>query len=124
VIKRRVGLQGQASRNLTMALSGERNTEPWQSLRYLLRLYGPELIEVVDTASAGRGRLLQELSEELPHLQERSPEELTETLKRLDSTSEKLNLATVRLAEYIRENCGPESSGRFHPVLDMYLMKR
>ena len=83
-------------------LSGD--AKSWLSVRNLLKLYGPELLQVVDTAIAERRRLIEKLSEELVRLRETSPEELAEALERLESTSQKLRLASTMLSEYIRDN--------------------
>ena len=103
--------QAELSRQLGKILSAKGDAKSWQSVRHLLRLYGPELLQVLDAAIASRGRLLGELGEELIRLRETAPEELAETLERLESTSQKLDLASMMLDEYIREKF-PLNEGR------------
>ncbi len=97
-----VEVQRASMRDVDTILSGRRDSKPLQDIRNLLRLYGPELLKVLDTAITGRKRLLEELGEELRRLREKSPEELAETLKRLESTSRKLRLASKKLDWYIQ----------------------
>ena len=74
------------------------------ALHDLLDLYGPELLDILETGMAGRQELIGELITELPHLRAEQPESWQATMTRLESTSLELNHASMRLKEYIRSH--------------------
>ena len=102
-VERALMTQQDRAQAVKKILATRDDAKSWQSVRHLLGLYGPELIQVLDIAIAARGRLLEELGEELVRLRETSPEELANILERLESTSQKLDLASTMISEYIRE---------------------
>jgi hypothetical protein len=93
--------QVKVARDAARILSVKDGMEPWQSVRHLLGLYGPELLQVLDSAIATREKLLEELRAQ--RLRKMSGQELAGTLKSLESTSQKLDLASTMLSQYIRE---------------------
>ena len=84
-----------------------RRRSAWQSLRHLLHLYGPEVLEVLETAMGRRRALLHQLSSELPNLRAKGPEAMQATAERLHLATEKLDSALIMLDEYIRSNFSP-----------------
>ena len=81
-----------------------RNNRSKRPLRHLLSLYGPEVLNVLETAMVQRRDLLYELVAELPRLRAEEPEAFQITVTRLESTSQELEHATERLTEYILSN--------------------
>jgi hypothetical protein len=81
---------------------------PWHDLRHLLNLYGPEVLEVLETAFRRRRVMLSELIDELPTFQSRGPEIMQELTARLQSATSELENALNKLNEYVRIHFPPD----------------
>jgi hypothetical protein len=77
-------------------------------LSHLLRLYGPEVQEALETGLARRAELIVELAVDLPHLRAAQPEVLQTTVRRLQSASRELDHASKQLDQYIRDHFPPD----------------
>ncbi len=82
----------------------------WRSLRHLLNLYGPEVLETLETGLRGRRELIDELIAELPQLGAGGPELLQATVGRLESTYDELDRASDQLGKYIRDHFPPDDT--------------
>lgn len=77
------------------------------NLRHLLKVYGPEVLEVLETGFGQRRAAIDDLAAKLPQLRAGDPEIMQATMTRLESTMKELSDASARLDEYLRVHFFP-----------------
>jgi hypothetical protein len=85
-------------------LNGESGESRWKSLRRLLKIYGAELLVILENGIGNRRAILEQLFEYMRNFPTMDPEIQLSILAKLESTSQELHRASMALDEYIRIN--------------------
>jgi hypothetical protein len=78
--------------------------EAWQSLRHLLRVYGPEALEILEAAMEQRVAITRGLIAEIPNLRESGNDAMQWTVSRLKLATSELESAYAQMDRFMREN--------------------
>jgi hypothetical protein len=78
--------------------------QDWPSLRNLLQIYSPELLEILLTAFGQRRSMINELIDQFPYLRAQGGEEAQAVSAHLQLAATELGKASKLLDDYIRES--------------------